>query len=351
MLQRLPKYVLRETLALYALGVAAVCLLLMIDTLAVLAQFLIQYEIGFATTGRLLLYRLPFFLHLALPIAVVFAVLLAVGRLAKDSELKAMYASGVPPRALLLPLIVFGLFASALGLVNNGLLEARGNRAYQELVDSFLYVRPPTESHTNAAYHADGTIFFARSISAVSGGDAELERVLITAGDTLISAPIGTWDVAAEQWVLERAEVSVPGEPERVLHETYRVSFTAGIDASEFFTRAEDLALDQLWRQRTSVQRAGGDTSDIDYEFHSRVADSFSAVFFATIAATVALRVQNRAGGFAWTIVLMVTFWGLWTVSANFYTSGTLGPVLAAWLTPLLSAAVAAVFVWRVMRA
>lgn len=351
MLRRLPKYVLRETLALYALGVAAVCLLLMIDTLAVLARFLIQYEIGLATTAELLLYRLPFFLHLALPIAVVFAVLLAVGRLAKDSELKAMYASGVPPRTLLVPLVLFGLFASALGLVNNGLLEARGNRAYQDLVDSFLYVRPPTESHTNAAYHADGTIFFARAMSATPSGDAELERVLITAGETLISAPTGTWNVAAEEWVLERAEVSVPGEPERTVHETYRVPFTAGIDASEFFTRTEDLALDQLWSQRASVKRAGGDTADIDYEFHSRVADSFSAVFFATIAATVALRVRNRAGGFAWTIVLMVSFWGLWTVSANFYTSGMLGPVVASWLTPAVSAAIAAVFVWRVMRA
>lgn len=350
MLRRLPKYVLRETLALYALGVAAVCLLLMVDTLAVLARFLIQYDIGLATTAELLLYRLPFFLHLALPIAVVFAVLLAVGRLAKDSELKAMYASGVPPRALLTPLVLFGVFASALGLVNNGLLEARGNRAYQELVDSFLYVRPPTESRTNAAYHADGTIFFARSMSSTPAGDAVLERVLITAGDTLISAPSGTWDVAAEEWILDRAEVSIPGEPERVVHETYRVPFTAGIDAGEFFTRTEDLALDQLWRQRTNVKQAGGDTADIDYEFHSRIADSLSAVFFATIAATVALRVQNRAGGFAWTIVLMVAFWGMWTVSANLYNSGTFGAVFAAWLTPLVSALIATVFVWQVMR-
>ena len=350
-LRKLPRYVLFETAALYIVGVAAVCLLLMVDTLAVLARFIIQYEVGVRTSLQLLLYRLPYFLHLALPIAVVFAVLLALGRLAKDSELKAMYASGVPPRALLTPLILFGLAASLLGLVNNGLLEARGNAAYQALVDSFLYVRPPAEMRTNAAYQADGTIFFATSISAVAGSDAKLERVLVHTEDELIAAPHGTWDVAGEQWLLTSAEVSLPGEESRVLHDTLSVPFVVDIDASEFFTRVEELALDQLWRQRTLVRAAGGDTADLDYEFHSRVADSLSAVFFATIAATVALRIGSRAGGFAWTIVLMVAFWGMWTFSSLLYTAGSLGPITAAWLTPALSALLAVFFVSRVVRA
>lgn len=349
-LRKLPRYVLFETASLYIIGVAAVCLLLMIDTLAVLARFIIQYEVGVQTSAKLLLYRMPYFLHLALPIAVVFAVLLALGRLAKDSELKAMYAAGVPPRALLTPLILFGLVASGLGLINNGLLEARGNQAYQSLVDSFLYVRPPAETRTNAAYQANGTIFFATAISAVAGGNASLERVLVNTKEELIAAPTGTWDVAAEQWVLNSAEVSRPGEESRVLHDTLTVPFQVDIDASEFFTRAEELALDQLWRQRTLVRAAGGNTADLDYEFHSRVADSLSAVFFATIAATVALRIGSRAGGFAWTIVLMVAFWGMWTFAGLLYTSGSLGPVVAAWLTPAVSAVLAVFFVSRVVR-
>ena len=45
---------------------------------------------------------------------VVFAILLTGGRWAKDSELKAAYSLGVPPRALLLPLVFFGLVVGAL---------------------------------------------------------------------------------------------------------------------------------------------------------------------------------------------------------------------------------------------
>lgn len=350
MLRKLPRYVLRDTISLYALGVAAVCVLLMIDTLAVLATFIIQYDVSLGTTAQLLLYRIPYFLHLALPIAVVFAVLLSVGRMAKDSELKAAYASGVPPRSLLWPLVLFGIGASVLSLANNGLLEARGNQAYQAIVDSFIYIRPPAESRTNVAYQVNDTIYFAMSMTSTANGDARLERVLITSGDEIIAAPSGTWVVDDNEWVLSSAEVSVPGEETRELFDSYTVPFTVGIGAEQLFSRTDELPLDQLWQQRSSLAAVGGDTSDLDYEFHSRVADSLNAIFFATIAATVALRVQGRGAGFAWTIVLMVAFWGFWTVSASLYDSGTLSAIPAAWLVPAVTAVISGAVVFLVVR-
>src|SRR5690606_9543365 len=101
--KRLPRALLRETAGLYPLGVAAICLLLSVDLLSVLARFLVEQGATLADVLSLLLYRLPWFLHLALPVAVVFAVLLAAGRMAKDSELNAAYALGVPPAATLAP--------------------------------------------------------------------------------------------------------------------------------------------------------------------------------------------------------------------------------------------------------
>src|SRR5690606_15654554 len=102
---RLARALLKETTGLYLIGVATICLLLSVDMLSVLARFLVQQGATLAQTGMLLLYKLPWFLHLALPIAVVFAVLLACGRMAKDSELKAAYSLGVTPGSLLWPLI------------------------------------------------------------------------------------------------------------------------------------------------------------------------------------------------------------------------------------------------------
>ena len=94
MAKRLPRALLRETAGLYPLGVGAICLLLSIDQLSVLARFLIEQGASVTDVLLLLLYRLPWFMHLALPVGVVFAVLLTGGRMAKDSELKAAYSLG-----------------------------------------------------------------------------------------------------------------------------------------------------------------------------------------------------------------------------------------------------------------
>lgn len=84
MLRRLARYLLTETLWLYLLGLSAFILLISIDTLTVFARFLVEQEAGLGAVGRLLLFKFPWFLHLTLPIAVVFALLLATGRLARD---------------------------------------------------------------------------------------------------------------------------------------------------------------------------------------------------------------------------------------------------------------------------
>lgn len=47
--------------------------------------------------GLLVLYRLPWTLSLALPLGLVFAVLVGLAGLIRRSELKAAYAAGSPP--------------------------------------------------------------------------------------------------------------------------------------------------------------------------------------------------------------------------------------------------------------
>src|SRR5690554_1225560 len=153
---------------MYLLGVTAFCLLLSIDYLSLMASFLLTYEASLGQVATLLLYKLPYFLHLSLPIAGVFAVLLATGRLARDSELKAAYALAIPPTALITPLLGFGLFISAVATVNNGWAEPLAEASYTRLVESFYSSRPPTERQLNVAFGLpDGSIHYAAEIRSL----------------------------------------------------------------------------------------------------------------------------------------------------------------------------------------
>ena len=62
----------------------------------------------------LLLYMLPAFLALTLPMATLVAVLLVCGRLAGDLEVAALKASGVSPLRLFRPFLAVGIVATLL---------------------------------------------------------------------------------------------------------------------------------------------------------------------------------------------------------------------------------------------
>ena len=131
------------------------------DQLSVLARFLIEQGASLRDVGLLLLYRLPG--SFTSPCRWGGVRRADHGRpYGQDSELKAAYSLGVPPRALLTPFVILGLAVGALTLLNNGYLEPRGEAAYQKRIDAFIYTRPPAALQLNAAYQIGGNIYLLR---------------------------------------------------------------------------------------------------------------------------------------------------------------------------------------------
>lgn len=354
MSRRLASYLLKEVTVLYVLGVAAFCLLLSIDYLSVMASFLLTYDATVAQVGQLLGFKLPYFLHLSLPIAGVFAVLLATGRLARDSELKAAYALGVPPFALIVPLLGFGTVVTGLAVVNNGWLEPVAERSYTRLVESFYTTRPPTERQLNVAFGLpDGSIYYAAEIRSQSDDPltAELFGALVLLPDgTSISAQRGVWDSAALSWQLFDAERAAPDAPPEAAADL-TVDFGFRGSPADTLTRDELLTLSELTAQRGRLLEAGGQTRELDFTVQRRLADAFSGLCFVLIAAVLGVGVRERSAAFGLTIGLLVSFYALWTVSATLFDRSVLGPLQAAWLTPVIVAAAALLIgMWRLRR-
>src|SRR5690606_12051337 len=249
------------------------------------------------------------------------------------------------------PLVAFGLIVGLLSLVNNGFVEARAEAAYQAKVDEYLYVRPPSELQVNAAYAYEGGVFYASRMRSTPEDPsvARLSGVLVVRPDgTVLTALDGEWDSRERVWRLFAAERTPPGgRPEGAGSVT--VPFALEATPAQTLTRPAELPLDQLVARMRTVAAAGGDTRELRYDLHRRLADALSAPIFAAFAAAIALRVRGREAGFAWTIVLMVLFWATWVLSGDLFTSGAMGPVVAAWLTPAAAGAGAALVAARTL--
>ncbi|PTA67591.1 LptF/LptG family permease [Deinococcus arcticus] len=125
------RYVLSEILPFLAGGVAAVITLLLLASLEGIIAPLLAKGANPVLVARVLALSVPEATARALPIALMFAVLLGLSRLAADSEIKSAVASGIPAARLFRPVLGLGAavavlaFALGEGLVPRARVEAR----------------------------------------------------------------------------------------------------------------------------------------------------------------------------------------------------------------------------------
>ncbi len=129
----LHRYVLREILGPLVLGLMLFTFLLLIDSLFALAALVIQRDVPMLMVGRLLLLNLPHIIVITLPMSLLFAILIAVGRLASDAELVALRASGVSLFSLYRPVFALSLVLATLTLYATLYVQPWGNRALRDL--------------------------------------------------------------------------------------------------------------------------------------------------------------------------------------------------------------------------
>ncbi|MGL4610638.1 MAG: LptF/LptG family permease [Trueperaceae bacterium] len=354
-LNRLSRYLLNETVWLYFLGVLAFCLLLSVDRMVSWAGFFVDRNASLLQVGQIMLYSAPEFLRLAMPASIAFSVLLATGRLAKDSELKAAYSSGVPPVKLLFAMLLFGLCISALTLLNNSFLLPRGEQNKDRIVDNIYNgtTLPPAEMQRDMAFRtSNGNIFYAGRVQRnadMARTETSLEGILVRQPDgTTLTAPSGVWDSSNNTWTLtsvQRIDPEGKDSTESELVLPFNVP-----PASQQLTDDEYLTLGDLWQRVRDNRAVGGDVEGALYTFHKTIADALSALVFAFIACVLGLELHGRSAGFAWTIVLILAFWILWTLSQSLFEQQVLSPLAAAYFSILVMGTLGATLAWWRLR-
>lgn len=332
------RYLIRETLPLLVAGlVTLVLLLLLYFLLDVLADVLAR-GVPLALVARYLLFKLPTAIGPALPLALLFAALLSLTRLAQDGEIKAALLSGVGPKQFVLPLLVLGLAVSALTLLNNELLVPWGERRAAEVEKDILLVSPETVVQQGAFFEdALGRSIF---IGEVTEGGAFNEVVVITPGGAsgpreVLRAAQGVPDPESGVWRLSGIEFRVlrGGRLTLDFAAERAVLPVRGLAASSSTTT--DLAYLPLRELLARLRLDPGVAKPAEWTaLHRKVAEPLAATAFALFAAAVGLHTFRRGAQLGFVAVLLLTFvyYATWSVSKLLGAQGTLPAWVAGWL-------------------
>ena len=103
---------LREMVVPFLIGQAAIVLMLIGSVLYNNATVLLMNQVPLVYVAKLILYFLPFLIHMTMPVAMAVGASLAVSRLGRDSEITVMRASGASLVRIFMPLFLVGLIVS-----------------------------------------------------------------------------------------------------------------------------------------------------------------------------------------------------------------------------------------------
>lgn len=139
------RYFYRELIPNYLFGTLFFTILMMLQELFFLIRFYVEYNVPLQQVFLLLANMMPLILSYTIPIGILPAYLIAMGRFSMDSEIIAMKSCGISTIRIFRPGIVFGVLVSVLAVLFNDQIVVPSNLTYIKLRAKIISQKPAVE--------------------------------------------------------------------------------------------------------------------------------------------------------------------------------------------------------------
>ncbi|MFN3179201.1 MAG: LptF/LptG family permease [Thermus sp.] len=328
-MKTLDRYLLREVLAHFGLGLAAIVLLFLAGAVYEVLAPLVAKGADPYTLLLYLLYRTPEALVRGAPVAYLFALLFLLSRLGEDSELKALLALGIRRERVLLPLLTLGALLALLGFLLGESLVPKALAQGQDLLRRQVLERPRT-------LLTPGTTFQDARGRVVYVGEVARER-------------IGKLRILSQEEVILTGEgrfqggVLQVGEGLRVTYEGDRPRTLTRFQEGELVLRdltfepwqnpANRMTLKELKAEVKRLRESGVKAGLEATTYYRRFAEPAASLIFALFATGLAFYLLggSRSLGLVGVAVLTFLYYATWSVGRIMGEQNALDPILAAW--------------------
>ena len=353
-LPTISRYLLREFGRAFALCLGAfVGLYLCVDFFERFPGFL-SHE---APTRLIVLYfalKVPLIVTQMIPVAVLAAMLLSLGGLARKSELMAMRSCGISIWQIGGPLVATCLLI-AIGSLAWSEYVVPGASMRAHYVDRVEIKNKNFRGHFNDAeiwYHGQGTF---TNIDRFDANRKEIYGVTRYEFDPefrlrrIVEARVARWK--DDRWEASDVEEMRFGDDGSVDAAPLGASDLRLDETPDDFTavhrEAEDLSYRSLSREIEDLRRKGIDTTEARVDLWLKLAVPFISVVMALIAVPLASR-HSRGSGMAASVgaalVVGFSYWVVLALTTSLGKGGVLPAPLAAWTANLIFGAIGLIF-------
>jgi LPS export ABC transporter permease LptG/LPS export ABC transporter permease LptF len=353
----LDRYVYKELGPPFLIGVGVFTFFLVIDRIYQLTDLVITKSVPFALVLPLLIYMLPSFLALTLPMALLVAVLLVCGRFAGDFEVAALKASGVSPWRFFRPFLAVGVIVTLLiawltlvvGPWSSGAFQRQLFRILQSRATTGIKERTFSATFSQFVIYVDDISVSQVRLKGLLVSDernAEQSRIVVAREGRLLS------DEATRRITLRFLDGSISESDvgdRRRFRQTYfsLYDMTLPVDSPIAAAAREEkpekqLPVGQLISEARRLQREGQITAPYYVELHKRFALPVAALVFTLVGFPLGVRPHRggRAVALGLSFGIVVSYYVLYTTMEGYALRGRMPAGLAVWIPNAILAVV-----------
>jgi LPS export ABC transporter permease LptF/LPS export ABC transporter permease LptG len=360
----LTRYILREVTAHALIGVAVFTFVLFTRDLGQILELVVRNSAPLPSVAEIFFFIVPVTLTISIPAGVLVGILIGLSRLAADSEITAMRASGIGVWSFLRIVSIFAVAAWLLALANGVYVAPRSQAAVVRLQDRLKSSQVSFEVQPRVFYEGfPGLVLYVQNVKAAQG--AAIWKGVFIADTSTPSSPRIT---------LARQGILVSEGPETLhLHLTdgstheidpkssdhYQISTFEQTDIPIPVPQADNtkdqellpvsqMGTWELWRQ-ASEKKDQALARWYLIEFHRRFALPTSCLVLALVGIPLGLSSKKggKSAGFVLTILLVFAYYSATLVGVSLARQGKLSPAFGVWLADIVFFFGGAFLLWR----
>jgi lipopolysaccharide export system permease protein len=346
------RYLFREILIPFIVGLSVFTFVLLVARLMKLLELVINRGLPLSTVAQLFSYILPAFLEVTVPMAMLLAILVALGRLSADSELVAMRSSGLSLYQLVPPIALFVILTTLATGWLSASVRPWGNRMLRAALWDIARTRASAGLRPQV-FNDDfpGLVIYTEHIDPQTD---ELQNVLIsdersTAERNIIFSQKGLMlsDPEAQTLTLQLSTgwIHTLDTAKQREYQTEFSSYGIQLDLREPVLTGrpkdrdpQELSLMEL--RRVILEKRASDKPYLGelVEFHRKLAIPFACIVFGLVGIpfgiTSARAVRSR--GFALSLALIFAYYIGLSAGQALAEQGTIPVIVGLWLPNLL---------------
>jgi LPS export ABC transporter permease LptG/LPS export ABC transporter permease LptF len=376
----LTRYILREVSSHAVLGGVLFTFVLFMPYLTKILELVVRNSAGPADVARLILYTLPNELTMTIPMGILVGILLGLSRLAGDSEITAMRASGMGVFAFVRIVSIVSTVGLALGLLNSIVLAPKSAASLLSLQDSLKSSQASFEVQPRVFYEDfKNYVLYVQDVKPASGTalwqhvfladltEPTSPHITTSANALVVNEPpepgsgngVGTGP-AIHLHLIDgtQHEISAtdPNQYDVSTFTTTDIPIESGVQDDTHVSRLDTPLHALSLREVYALSRIGARGSQAARPYRIELNTRFSYPFacFVLMLVAVPLGLVSKRGGrsssFVMTICLVFAYYLISTVGVAFAKSGKLSPFVGVWSANLLFTAAGVVLLLQLSR-